>query len=290
MIRVLMLGRTGNNLFQYAFGRVLAERHGVPLVLDGSWFNDEGWRGVSCLSRLPVLAELRRRHSLPKRLLRKLAGRHPDEFRSIQQIHECLTDHRFVESHIERASADCFVRGYFQTPLYFRGIEERLREELCMDGLPWSAATRELARIMEKQGSVAVHVRRTDYVGNPDVTVCDEGYFSGAMAYLRERSEGLRFHVFSDDPIWCSHQFVGNDIAVHALPDGVSDPLHDLFLMSRARHHIICNSTYSWWAAWLGKKADQRVILPDRWFASGIHAPIKEKLCEGWITLRAAGS
>jgi hypothetical protein len=60
MIRIIMLGRTGNNLFQYAFGRMLAERHGVPLVLDGAWFNEAGWRSVSCLERLPIRAELRR--------------------------------------------------------------------------------------------------------------------------------------------------------------------------------------------------------------------------------------
>jgi hypothetical protein len=47
VIRIVLLGRTGNNLFQYALGRVLAEKHGVPLVLDGSWFNDKGWSEVS---------------------------------------------------------------------------------------------------------------------------------------------------------------------------------------------------------------------------------------------------
>jgi hypothetical protein len=55
--------------------------------------------------------------------------------------------------------------------------------------------------------------------------------------------------------------------------------------MSRASHHIICNSSYSWWAAWLGKNPGQQVILPERWFASGIIAPIQEKLAYGWEIL-----
>jgi len=284
MIRIIMLGRTGNNLFQYAFGRMLAERHGVPLVLDGAWFNEAGWRSVSCLERLPIHAQLRRGHTLAARLLRKTTGRHFQDFGNFSQVNECLTDHTFNPSHLD-APADCLVRGYFQSPLYFRGIEEQLRSELAMDDLPWLPATRDLARRMEKGKSVSVHVRRTDYVGNPDVAVCGEDYFKRAIRLLRERHEGLEFHVFSDDPKWCSEHLAEDGVAIRALPEAEGDALHDLFLMSRASHHIICNSSYSWWAAWLGEKPGQQVILPERWFASGIIAPIQEKLAYGWETL-----
>jgi hypothetical protein len=284
MIRIIMLGRTGNNLFQYAFGRVLAERHGVPLVMDGAWFNEAGWRSVSCLKRLPIRAELRRDLTLAARLLLKTTGRHFQDFGNFSQVNECLTDHTFNPSHLD-APADCLVRGYFQSPLYFRGIEEQLRSELAMDDLPWLPATRDLARRVEKGKSVSVHVRRTDYVGNPDVAVCGEDYFKRAIRLLRDRHEGLEFHVFSDDPKWCSVHLAEDGVAIRALPEAEGDALHDLFLMSRASHHIICNSSYSWWAAWLGKNPGQQVILPERWFASGIIAPIQEKLAYGWEIL-----
>jgi len=97
----------------------------------------------------------------------------------------------------------------------------------------------------------------------------------------------LEFHLFSDDPSWCAEQFVDDDVSIRALPEAEGDALHDLYLMSRARHHIICNSTYSWWGAWLAKHPSQEVIMPDRWFASGIVAPITEKQAEGWETLSA---
>ena len=88
MIRVVMLGRTGNNLFQYAVGKVLAKKHGVALVLDASWFNREGWRSVSCLEQLPLEARVRRLASIPSRTLRKVTGRHYWEYRGVPVVRE----------------------------------------------------------------------------------------------------------------------------------------------------------------------------------------------------------
>ena len=79
MIRVLLLGRTGNNLFQYAFGSVLAKRHGVPLVMDGSLFNRSHWVGVSRLRDRPLETTVERKNPFPSRLVKKLSERHPRE-------------------------------------------------------------------------------------------------------------------------------------------------------------------------------------------------------------------
>ncbi len=82
-----MLGRLGNNLFQYALGRVMAEKHGVPLVMDASWFNREGWQQVKCLRLLPGpasgKARVVRRFSLGARALLKATGRHYWEYRGV---------------------------------------------------------------------------------------------------------------------------------------------------------------------------------------------------------------
>lgn len=280
-----MLGRTGNNLFQYAFGRVLSERHGVPLVMDGAWFNKAGWKSVSCLRRLPIQAELRRGLTLPARLLKKATGRHLLELLNLtHQVAEIPDDHSYNHAYLD-APPNCLIRGYFQSPLYFSGIESKLRRELDMSGLPWRTATLRLAERIESESSVAVHVRRSDYVGNPDVAVCGADYYKRAIRLLRERHENLVFHLFSDDPAWCSRQFAHDGVLIHSLPEAEGDPLHDLFLMSLAKRHIICNSTYSWWAAWLAGPSSQKVIMPDQWFASGITSPIGEKRVEGWEIL-----
>ena len=284
MIRIVMLGRTGNNLFQYALGRVLAEKHAVPLVLDGSWFDPAGWALVSCLKRLDLKARVQQQFPFAARVMRKLSGRHYWEFRGVPVLKESLADHRF-DPRFLTAPASCVIMGYFQTPKYFAGFEEVLREEFRTDRLPWADATRRMGDLMESGPSVAVHVRRTDYIGNPDAEVCGPAYYREAMDRLRSRVGGLRFYLFSDDPAWCHEHLAGTDAEVCALPDANGDPLHDLHLMSRAQHHIIANSSYSWWAAWLGLKPGQQVLMPDVWFRSGMVAPIEEKRLPGWETV-----
>lgn len=287
MIRVLMLGRTANNLFQYALGRVLAERHGVPLVMDGSWFNREGWDKVSCLRRLPIQARLVRPLSLASRALRKLVNKHHWEYRGVPVLRERDHDHRFDPRLLE-APPDCVLMGYFQTPLYFQGMEASLREELRMDHLPWPDATRRMADRLAAPGGVAVHVRRDDYVRNPNLNVCGPTYYRRAMDLLRSRHTGLRFHIFSDDPGWCREHFASADCEVCDLPGATVDPLHDLFLMSRARRHIIANSTYSWWGAWLAEPAGREVLMPSLWIRS-IEAPVEEKRLPGWELVDPSG-
>jgi hypothetical protein len=97
------------------------------------------------------------------------------------------------------------------------------------------------------------------------------------MDEMRARVGSPRFFVFSDDPGWCRQEFREDDTVVIASGKAVANPLHDLRLMSLAGHHIIANSTYSWWAAWLGDKPGQQVIMPQQWYARDITAPIDDK-------------
>ncbi|MEK7950847.1 alpha-1,2-fucosyltransferase [Luteolibacter soli] len=275
MIRIVLLGRSGNHLFQYAFGRVLAKRHGVPLVLDCSWFNSAGWREVSHLLRLPLRAKVTRRASLAARALLRLTGRHYWEYRGLPVVREPELNQAFHPDLLD-APADCVVRGYFQSYKYFVSIEEELRSELL--GLLENV-------VPEKSSSstqVAVHVRRTDFLKHAAFQVCDLGYYRQSMERMRDLVPGAHFTIFSDDRAWCLQNLNGPDIQVASPPDPARGPLTDLARMSRANHHIIANSSYSWWAAWLGKKEGQRVLMPDAWFRGDIHAPIEDKCCPGW--------
>lgn len=286
MIRILLLGRTGNNLFQYAIGRVLAEKHQVPLVLDGSWFNETSWREVSHFLRLPLKAQVRRHPSLPSRALRKIAGRHYWQYRGVPVLREPDADQRFDPAFLD-APADCMLFGYFQSPLYFASMAAEIRAE--MFGLLDGGVVIEtgLADKIAAPGSVAVHVRRTDFLKIPAHLVCGADYYRRSMETMRGLVPGARFHIFSDDPEWCRATFTEPDQEVIHVPRMAANPLHDLLLMSRAPHHIIANSSYSWWVAWLGEKPGQQVMLPDRWFADGIHAPISEKRAAHWTVVPA---
>jgi hypothetical protein len=276
VIRIVLLGRTGNNLFQYALGRVLAERHGVPLVMDASWFNAEGWAEVSHYLRLPLKATVVRRCSLGVRALRKITHKHYWEYRGVPVLREASDDQSFDPTFL-KAPADCMLFGYFQTPLYFQTIADTLRTEL--NSLIGGAVRvpEDIRSKLAAPNSVAVHVRRKDYLHQPIFQVCDTGYYREAMRKIRANIRSARFFIFSDDPAWCRAEFCAADQEVVDSGVVATNPLHDLHLMSLASHHIIANSSYSWWAAWLGAKPGQQVLMPDRWYAYGIKAPIEEK-------------
>jgi len=286
MIRILLLGRTGNNLFQYALGRVLAEKHKVPLVLDASWFDGKGWREVSRFLKLPIKATVRRHPSLASRALRKTTGRHYWEYRGVPVLREPGGNHSFDPAFLE-APADCMLFGYFQSPLYFRNVEHDLRAEflsLLSAGVDPNPGLKEK---ISAPGSVAVHVRRTDFLNIAAHQVCGVDYYMVAMEKLRSLVPNAKFHIFSDDPDWCRSRFIGPDQEVVHSPGEASNPLHDMYLMSLAPHHIIANSSYSWWSAWLGNKPGQQVLMPDLWFAGGIDAPVEEKKQPHWTVVPA---
>ncbi len=283
MIRIVMLGRLGNNLFQYALGRTLAKRNNVPFVMDGSWFNAEGWSQVSCIKNFPGPAagkvKIVRRCSLGTRALLKLTRKHYWEYLNRPILREDKYDQSFNSTFLD-APSDCTLFGYFQTPHYFLEIETTLRHELSTDDLGLELGREAIAERLKAPTSVAIHVRRRDYIGNPNLELCGIAYYQNAMERMRALSADTQFFIFSDDCNWCNKHLRQSDVEIVYHPEHQS-PLVDLHLMSLARHHIIANSSYSWWAAWLGKKANQHVIAPSQWFRD-IHAPIEEKLCEGW--------
>jgi len=280
-IRVILRGRTGNNLFQYALGRALSARHGSRLVLDGSLFRPSDWQSVRCIEQLPIQATLERRWSLPSRAVRKFTGKHPCELLARSALRE-PDDQTGFEPAFLQAPADCVLSGFFQSPRYFESIESDLRRELDLSTLVWATATIEMAQRLSHPESVAVHVRRGDYVGHPVYDLCGLAYYEAAMQRLREQLSKPRFFLFSDDPAWCRSLTTAEDVEVVDLAASRENPLHDLYLMSCCRHQIIANSSYSWWAAWLAKHDHQKVIAPDRWLAGSIQAPISDRICPGW--------
>jgi hypothetical protein len=276
MIRIILLGRTGNNLFQYALGRVLAKRHGVSLVLDGSWFNSSGWTEVSHFLSLPIQAHVVRRWSIAARGLLKLTGRHYWEFGGMPVLRESSDDQTFDQRFLD-APPDCLLFGYFQSPLYFMEIAEELRSELNTLITASLKIPPELASALPDPRSVAVHVRRQDYLQQSIFDVCTTSYYEESIQSMRERIPGARFFIFSDDPVWCRGRFRDEDHQVVDSGDAARNPLNDMHLMSLASHHIIANSSYSWWASWLGDKPGQQVIMPTQWYAHSIKAPLEEK-------------
>lgn len=127
--------------------------------------------------------------------------------------------------------------------------------------------------------SVAVHVRRGDYVGNPYFDVLPESYYRDSIAYMQDMYPESFFYLFSDDPEYCEEKFSFLERKKVLNVNKGSDSYKDMFLMSQCKHNIIANSSFSYWAATLNANREKRVISP-AWH-EGYSFPSK-----GWIIIK----
>ena len=127
---------------------------------------------------------------------------------------------------------------------------------------------------------ISLHIRRTDYVTNPNHTALDVSYYKKALKKFGEDETVL---VFSDDPIWChdSGLFADDRFMIAEGNSGWTD----MCLMTMCKGHIIANSSFSWWGAWLAKS--EKVVAPSGWFVGSNleHLDTKDLIPEEWVVI-----
>ena len=277
MIRVILRGRLGNWLFQYAAGRRLATLRGTDLCLDLSNRRTlRDWKGAQAadqLSCFPLQATLSGGAPVYGRLRRALGlGGHFRE--GAWGFDPALLD-------LPDGSR---LFGYFQSERYFADMAPQIREELTPRLQAADPPARRLADAMAAIESVAVHVRRGDYLKLPSHNVCTATYYVRAVKAVRDRVANPRFFVFSDDIAWCRANLGIDGAEFVDLHGAAGQPVLDLWLMSRCRHQIIANSTFSWWGAWLNSNPDKMVAAPSRWFREeAMNAPaLRDTVPASW--------
>jgi hypothetical protein len=123
--------------------------------------------------------------------------------------------------------------------------------------------------------AVSLHVRRGDYVSNPDSSrvhgLCGADYHQAAVRRIAEVVPQPHLFVFSDDPQWAAGNLHLDHPATIVTGNDTRRDYEDLHLMSLCKHHIVANSSFSWWGAWLDTNPDKIVIAPERWFAHEQH-------------------
>ena len=270
MIRLLAAGGLGNQLFQYAAVRAQAKRLGVELEIDLLFYDPATpYQYSFWLETLPIRARVVRyprsgtlaAHGLARRACRKLLT--PLFWRRYRQP-AWTTDHRFLRI-VDRT----IVSGYFQSLFYLMPRDEAILAELSL----WPAAppeATELARSIAGAEYVSLHIRRGDAASHPEFGHLDPACYAGAaMDLVRNKFGRPRFLVFSDDIEWCKHSGVFSvDCEFMATNRFGDNPAIDLLLMSLCSHHIIANSTYSWWAAWAQFRPDKICVIPRMWTTS----------------------
>ena len=159
------------------------------------------------------------------------------------------------------------------------------RSKICFQNVD-TENVRRWERQIREDNSVAVHIRLGDYIQIRELygNICTEEYYRKAIQYIAGRIENPVFYVFSDEPERVGDLLSDYQCCVIEENRG-TDSYKDMYLMSKCRHHIIANSTFSWWGAWLDDKPDKIVVTPSKW---NHLCRTHDICCEGWIMMQTA--
>lgn len=278
MIVPRILGGLGNQMFQYALGRRLSLERGEPLRLDVSGLKRGGLRtlGLNHLALDPVYSsveEVRALKSVVARFPENIVPRKwiPRSLRRDQPVSERhykeVEGFRF-DPQVLTAPSPLYLDGYWQSERYFDSIQDVIHADFRVR-TPLSGKNAHVAQAIAECESVSLHVRRGDYASNPEIRavhgLCSLEYYATAVTHMIGALRAPRFFVFSDDHSWTARhlELPGNSVFVDH--NSAASDYEDLRLMSRCRHHVIANSSFSWWGAWLNARADKIVVAPRRW-------------------------
>ena len=160
--------------------------------------------------------------------------------------------------------------GFWQSSKYIESTPNLLSELSLKQ--PFTQQQLGIIEQMSAANSVAIHARRGDYLSNVKALakhgVCSVGYYQNAISKIKEKVVNPAFYIFSDDPNWVRKNLdIGGAVFVS---DSGFSPEVDLTLISKCKHQIIANSSFSWWGAYLNANPDKVVIAPTPWFDADI--------------------
>lgn len=296
MIIVQVMGGLGNQLQQYALYRKFV-RLGKEARLDLSWFMDRDRRGEVLAERELELAYFDRlvyEVCTPEEKARLIgsdgiAGKMKRKLLpgSIRWFHESKMYHPELLQ-----MDDMYLSGYFACEKYYADILYDLREKIQFPA-GTNPENSKLACEMQERESVSVHVRRGDYLDAENTAmfgnICTEAYYHKAIAYMKELCSVPHFYIFSDDVPYVRQQFIGKEYTIVDINHG-RDSFYDMWLMSKCRHNICANSTFSFWGARLNPNENKTMIRPTIHKNSQVFVKGEmEELWPGWMFVSPDG-
>jgi hypothetical protein len=271
LIVIKLQGGLGNQMFQYA----IALNYSNTVYLDFCFLetnnisNNQFTKRDFELSIFPnlVYKKFTKFHSkiafsnnIIYRILRKLFF---IKFKYVKQI-----ENEFVT--IEK-SKHMYIDGFFQSEKYFI-----LKSKEIIDVFHFPELDKKnnevKKKILQQTNSVCLHIRRGDYL-KPDVKkyhgILPKDYYTNAVNLITEKHLDAHFFVFSDDENYAKEQY-GHLINFTIIQGNSKNSWKDMALMSVCKHHIIANSSFSWWGAWLSTTRNSIKIVPKKWFNSEV--------------------
>jgi hypothetical protein len=293
MIVIKLQGGLGNQMFQYAFGISVSQKLKSRLYFDLSFYTltDNGLTqrnfelGLFAGSVNIAGDSLKNSFfgkSLYSRIVHKLGISKKTVYR--EQTLKFSSD-------VFNVKPPVYFEGFWQSEQYFNDNEDLIRKSLVFKN-PLNPDSQKIAELIAKQGNpVSVHIRRGDYVSSKSTNelhgVCSAKYYMDAITEIKDKTPDPYFYFFSDDPDWVKETLlpvIENAVLVQHNKD--SESWQDMALMSKCKHHIIANSSFSWWGAWLNANKEKIVIAPVNWFSTKTDNLDPQDLIPGnWIQL-----
>lgn len=292
MVISQLIGGLGNQMFQYAVGRALALERECFYKLDISGFANYGLHQGFELQRIfnaqVVIASEQDICKVlgwqARPIIKKIVSR--SVMQAMRRKALVIEPHYDYWDEINNSPRNCYLSGYWQSEKYFTQAAQKIREDFTFK-LPMSPQNAELVQQINQVNAVSLHVRRGDYVSNQKnlatYQLCSLDYYQAAIQHIAERIERPNFYIFSDDMAWVKsnlkldfpHQYVEHNQS--------GESYNDIRLMSFCKHHIIANSSFSWWGAWLNSSIEKIVVAPKQWFAN--ETSTQDLIPYNWVVL-----
>ena len=291
MIIVKLQGGLGNQMFQYAIGRHLFHVNKDILKLDITSFKNNTKRSYSldCFNFPEVFATneeikwFKKYQRKPGRVwfLYNRLFAEKAKYAQEGQFH--------FDQEILKLKSPVYLDGYWNTEKYFQDIRDILLKDFQIK-IPLSGKNKEISERIILVDSVSVHVRRGDYANDPKTNIVhgtlSNEYYDKAFMLIKKLVKDPRFFIFSDDIGWVRNNIVFPFPATYIDWNDDKTAFEDLRLMSLCKHHIIANSTFSWWGAWLSQNPKKIAIAPLKWFnTKKSSTDTRDVIPDSWISI-----
>jgi hypothetical protein len=265
-------GGLGNQLFQYAAARTWADEAAANLVFDTRTIVKRAeHNGMEDLLELNLRAIEGNADEI-SRIFPEVNWRISRLLRNIKTpLLDCYheTKNSDPDSFPNEKRSKLLLSGFWQSENFFvRNRHNILRDLTLRRG--FSDQGQRMKDIIDAGPSVSIHVRRGDYLASEfnrrRYGVCGVDYYRSAISAIKAHSPDCKLVLFSDDVEWIKNIF-GKDRDYLLVSGNGLPTTEELLLMSKCDHHIISNSTFGWWGAWLNTSATKHIIAPTPWFS-----------------------
>jgi hypothetical protein len=281
MIVSNIIGGLGNQMFQHAAGRALSLKHQVPLLLDTRSFKSYKLHQGFELSRIFQGEITIATDDYLKNMLGiyyyPIANKIDFPLKKyFAKRHNIFIEPKFnYWADFNRLPNIAYLNGYWQSEKYFKDYEQCIRSDFSFK-YELDVKNKQLLEKIQNNNTVSIHIRRGDYLSNSSASeihgVCSIEYYRSAVMEIKSHIEKPFFVIFSDDLEWVKNniKYFEMDSFVFCEYNKGSESYKDMQMMSLCQHHIIANSTFSWWGAWLNNNPSKIVIAPQKWFADEV--------------------